>query len=171
MWSLVSARRAYRRPASTPRQQRRLNHVTIGEQSGGQRRKRRGETLYVGGAFTRIGGAERKGIAALSTATARATKWHPRLRLEVGPLENAQPWVSGVIAASSRVFVSGHFDTVDGRRVRALAAIDPASGRLLPWRPVSLAFPPGTQPCTRYEESVSRVSTALTLTYIVEALG
>jgi hypothetical protein len=94
-----------------------------------------GETLYVGGAFTRIGGAERTGIAALSIATARATPWHPRLRPVIAPLESAQAWVGGIVATPSRVFVAAYSEVVDGFPLRAPAAIDPANGRVLPWRP------------------------------------
>jgi hypothetical protein len=93
-----------------------------------------GDTLFVGGSFTRIGGAARQGIASISASTARATSWHPRLRFRLNGPDNGDPWVFGLVPSSSRVFVAGYFDAGSG-----FVALDPASARPLRWR-TSLRF-------------------------------
>jgi len=96
-----------------------------------------GDTLFVGGAFTRIGGADRQGLASISASTGRATGWHPYLHLRVDDLDNEDSWVYGLVATPSRVFAAGSFDAGKG-----LVALDPASARPLPWR-TSLRFARG----------------------------
>jgi hypothetical protein len=100
-----------------------------------------GKTLFVGGAFTSIGGAYRVGLAALGTSTARATTWHPRLHIGFGDVDNGVPWAFGIVASRRRVYVGGFFDAVDGKRTRGFAALDRATARPLRWRS-SLRFGP-----------------------------
>jgi len=90
---------------------------------------RAGNTLYVTGDFTRIGGAERQRLAALSVRTGRATPWQARgvnlLGLS-GDLELA--------AGDGRVFLGSGERFIGGSNKR-IVALDARSGRALKWDP------------------------------------
>ena len=72
-----------------------------------------GSLLYLGGSFTRAGGATRVHLAAVDTTAGLATAWAPRPNNRVRTL---QVLGEGVIAG-------GHFSAIDGRPARALMAI------------------------------------------------
>lgn len=75
---------------------------------------RSGSTLYVGGGF---------GVAALDARG--ATRW-------LTPVNGGV--VEALVAGSGRLYVAGAFTKVGSARKPSLAALDPRSGRLLPWR-------------------------------------
>ncbi len=80
--------------------------------------------VYAAGSFSRIGGADRSGIAALDPVTGAATAWNPQ----------STGVVSTFAASSSRLFVAG-LTSVDGQSRGGLAAFDLQTGALLPWAP------------------------------------
>src|SRR2546421_11883845 len=91
-------------------------------------------TLFVAGAFGRIGGADRQGLAAISTTTANATAWDARARYA-----EERAFVPATILSmtlSGRVlYVAGRMDTLAGRPVRSTGAVDIQTGRALSWSP------------------------------------
>ncbi|MGD9831568.1 MAG: PQQ-binding-like beta-propeller repeat protein [Piscinibacter sp.] len=80
--------------------------------------------VYAAGSFTRIGGFDRGGIAALDPVTGAATAWNPQITGAVSTLA----------ASGSRLFVAG-LTSVDGQSRGGLAAFDLQTGALLPWGP------------------------------------
>src|SRR5437867_800915 len=64
-----------------------------------------GNTVYVGGQFTSVGGRSQVGIAALDATTGLATPWSP----SVGGA------VLAIAVSGNTVYVGGEFTTVDGR--------------------------------------------------------
>lgn len=80
--------------------------------------------VYAAGSFTRIGGLDRSGIAALDPLSGSATAWNPQ----------TAGAVSALAASSSRLFVAGP-TTIDGQSRAGLAAFDLQTGALLPWAP------------------------------------
>jgi outer membrane protein assembly factor BamB len=86
--------------------------------------------LYVGGAFGRIGGVARSGIAALDPTTGKPTPWRVRLTSDFGPV------VTSVVVANGLVYFGGDFSTVNGlKRELDLAAVSPRTGRPATWAP------------------------------------
>ncbi len=91
-----------------------------------------GDTLYVGGDFTSVGGQSRNHIAALKTATGSAWGWDPNIDgssstttvhdIELSPDE-------GVL------YVAGEFETIGGTARNNVGAIDVTSGGGTEWDP------------------------------------
>jgi trimeric autotransporter adhesin len=91
-----------------------------------------GTVLYVGGAFTTIGGATRNRIAALDTTTGNATAWNPNL----GGAANAL----ALSADGNTLYAGGAFTTVQGASGgpytrNRIAAISTATGTPTAWNP------------------------------------
>lgn len=84
-----------------------------------------GDTLYVGGRFVNIGGAERQSIAALDAATGLATSWNPR----------ADGEVLDVALQGRTVYLAGRFLVVAERPRFNLAGVDIDSGQATEWAP------------------------------------
>src|SRR5919198_1846226 len=76
-----------------------------------------GTVLYVGGAFTSVGGVVRRHVAALSTATGAVAAWNPNA---IGGS------VLALTATAGRVFLGGKFTTVAGVQRPYLAAVSTA---------------------------------------------
>jgi outer membrane protein assembly factor BamB len=89
-------------------------------------------TLYVSGAFSRVGGVARNGLAALNIATGRVGPLRPPSPLRNGSLRG---YFGPVAVAGARLFVGGSFSTVAGRPRPNLVALRRSDGRLLPWQP------------------------------------
>jgi hypothetical protein len=90
--------------------------------------------LFVGGAFTNIGGRLRLHLAALNPATGQVTDWHPAFNDTVHAIATVHlPNRPG--GPVTLVAVGGEFDAFGGVLRRNLAAINLESGELLPWRP------------------------------------
>jgi trimeric autotransporter adhesin len=88
-------------------------------------------TLYVGGDFTRIAGARRYRVAAFDAETGELLEWAPRLQqgdLGYGPEAHA------FAVTDAAVFIAGDFSSLAGAPREGLAAVDPETGRPLPWR-------------------------------------
>ncbi len=86
-----------------------------------------GGTVYVAGFFSRLGGEDRNGFAALDAATALASPWDP----DAGVGEGG--W--GVAVADGADVVSGPFTSLGGVTRNGLAALDPLTGAAGPWDP------------------------------------
>lgn len=85
-----------------------------------------GATVYVGGAFTTIGGQARNRLAALDAVTGNATSWNP------APGTGA---VFTLALAGSTLYVGGGFTSIAGQTRNRVAAFDITTGNLLAWDP------------------------------------
>jgi hypothetical protein len=94
--------------------------------------------MYVGGHFATIGGADRRGLAALDIATGLATAWNPNPDKAVGTLA-----VSG-----STVYAGGSFTSIGGASRRGIAALDATTGR-------ATAFNANPQPADSFVDSMA----------------
>ena len=83
-----------------------------------------GSTVYLGGAFTSIGGQTRNRIAAVSATTGAATAWDP----------NASGAVYALAVSGPTVYAGGEFRSVGLVARNHLAALD-SSGALTAWDP------------------------------------
>lgn len=90
----------------------------------------RGSTIYVGGVFTTIGGQGRTNLAALDTATGKATAWDPE-----PAAGGANVYVDAIAVSGSIVYVAGDFASEGGQARNNLAAIDAATAAATPWNP------------------------------------
>jgi outer membrane protein assembly factor BamB len=84
-----------------------------------------GNTVYVGGSFTGIGGLVRNHLAAIDLVTGQPTAWNPGA--------NAQ--VRALVARGSTLYAGGDFDSVGGMPRSRIAAVDLASGSPTSWAP------------------------------------
>ena len=84
-----------------------------------------GNTVYVGGSFSTIGGADRASLAALDATTGQATPWDPGTDGQV----NALALVGGTL------YAGGSFANAGGQERLRAAAIDTASGVATAWHP------------------------------------
>jgi hypothetical protein len=93
-----------------------------------------GTTLYVGGAFSNVGGQTRNRGAALDATSGAVLGWNP----------NAS-WVSGtgvikcLAVAGGVVYAGGDFSTIGGASRSNIAALDPTTGTATTWNPTSSA--------------------------------
>jgi Domain of unknown function (DUF5122) beta-propeller len=88
---------------------------------------------FVGGSFTRFGGARRLGLAHLLANG----KVDPSWRAWIGGASGRPGSVTAVARAGSRLFVAGAFGRVDGVTRPGLAAVDTRTGALVrSWSPV-----------------------------------
>jgi hypothetical protein len=84
-----------------------------------------GNTVYVGGGFSNIGGANRNNIAAIDASTGNATAWNPDANDSVYTLA-----VSGNI-----VYAGGDFSEINGQSRNFIARLHATSGNLFAWNP------------------------------------
>src|SRR5262249_2898278 len=84
-----------------------------------------GSTLYVGGAFSSLGGATRNNIAALDASTGNATPWNP----------DADNTVDSLAVSGATVYPGGQFGTIGGQTRNRIAALDVSSGAATSWNP------------------------------------
>jgi hypothetical protein len=93
---------------------------------------RHGDTLYLGGRFTSLGGARRDGLAAVTIA-GDLLPWSPRLDPAMTCPDRDEPGspastVLALAASSSAVYIGGFFSGASGLDRRGLVAVDPSSG-------------------------------------------
>ena len=84
-----------------------------------------GQTVYVGGTFTSIGGATRANLGAVLATTGRATSFSA----------DTNATVRTVLVHGSSLFVGGIFYRVRGSDRGGGAELDPTTGALRPWNP------------------------------------
>ena len=93
--------------------------------------------VYIGGAFTSVGNVYRHRLAALDAETGRLLNWR-------GPRISFDPPTSAAISAltldGSRLYAGGTFLSIGGKRQLYLAALNPATGALLSWKPPQAVF-------------------------------
>ena len=85
-----------------------------------------GSTVYVGGSFSRIGGASRNNLAALDAQTGEATAWNPGRRAT---------GCSTLAVSGSTVYAGGCFSSVGGVSRNNIAALDAETGKATAWNP------------------------------------
>ena len=89
-----------------------------------------GRTLYVGGTFTGIGGAQRANLAATDLQTGLATDWAP----DPGGFF-ADNEVSTLAMAQGSIYVGGYFRHICGQERAYAAKVDALTGKLGGWDP------------------------------------
>jgi hypothetical protein len=83
-------------------------------------------TVYLGGAFTQVGGASHSRVAAVNATTGAVL---------AGFKASASGEVFSIAASGSSIFLGGGFGTVDGQSQPNMAAVNATTGALMPWRP------------------------------------
>ena len=89
-----------------------------------------GDTLFLYGGFTRLGGVERRGVAAVRMSTREVLPFAVSLFRPY--LEPAT--VTDMTVRGNRVFVYGDNGVVNGSASSGVIALDRATGALLPWQ-------------------------------------
>jgi len=84
-----------------------------------------GQTIYVGGSFTRIGAEDRGSLGSVDATTGAVSTWAP----------TAQAFVTSLYISGSSLFVGGSFSTMFGQPRMNLAAFDLTTGGLTSWNP------------------------------------
>jgi hypothetical protein len=82
-------------------------------------------TLYVGGTFSQMNGAQRRGAAALDAETGALMSWDP----------DPQSAVAALAAANGVVYAGGSFSNIGGLARNGIAALDPITGAATSWNP------------------------------------
>ncbi len=94
----------------------------------------RGDTLFVGGAFGQISGAYRPMLAAVDAQTADLLPFDAHATGVYGQYF-PRPSVGALVLAGDTLFAVGSFTQIGGRSQPCIAALDPATGAHLSWRP------------------------------------
>jgi hypothetical protein len=84
-----------------------------------------GNTVYVGGSFSRVGGQPRANLAALDARDGTVTPWNPA----------PNGGVVALAASGNTIYAGGQFTGIGGQPRRYLAAVDSATGAATPWDP------------------------------------
>jgi len=85
-----------------------------------------GDTAFIAGAFTTVGGYARNNLAAINIKTGVVLNWDP----------NSFGGTYLLASNNNTVFTGGTFSTIGGKNRTALAAIDAATGNVTDWNPV-----------------------------------
>lgn len=93
-----------------------------------------GDTIYVGGLFSSVGGVPRRHLAAVDAQTGVTTSWDPSL---TGPddLFFGDPFVNVLAISGNTIYVGGHYTGIGGAARNGLAQIDLATGLATSWNP------------------------------------
>ena len=95
--------------------------------------------VIVGGGFLEAGGLDRVGVAELDARTGAG------LLFDAGLPANSE--VTALATHAGTLYLGGYFDSVQGQPRTEVAAVDIASGALLPWAPqLSVVDPAGAVP-------------------------
>ena len=86
----------------------------------------RGDTVFVAGNFTEIGGEPRGGIAAVDAHLGQAFSWNPGA---------ANSYVTSLALWENNLFLGGYFTQLGGQARSRLAAVDAMTGQVTPWNP------------------------------------
>jgi hypothetical protein len=94
--------------------------------------------VYAAGGFTSMGGKSRKRLAEI-TPSGVVTTWHPKVEQVSGTTcpPRCSPFVNSLAFSpdGQNVYFGGHFGLVNGTGRNNAAAVDLATGSLLPWDP------------------------------------
>ncbi|MBI1798431.1 MAG: T9SS type A sorting domain-containing protein [Candidatus Eisenbacteria bacterium] len=93
-----------------------------------------GNTLYVAGNFTQIGGQSRSSFAAVNVVTGEALAWEPDslgLRYEGFP----PPLCNALAVSGATIYMGGFFETVAGQSHPFVAAFSRETGKVAAWDP------------------------------------
>lgn len=82
-------------------------------------------TVYVGGAFSNVGGKSRNNIGAIDIFTGQVTGWNP----------NSNGHLYALAESGNTIYAGGIFSSIGGRTRNGLAAIDAISGTATSWNP------------------------------------
>jgi hypothetical protein len=85
-----------------------------------------GTTVYLGGAFTQVGGASHSRVAAVDYISGA---------VRTGFKASASGEVFALASSGSSLFLGGGFGTVDGQTRANMAAVNTTTGALQPWSP------------------------------------
>jgi outer membrane protein assembly factor BamB len=111
---------------------RKLWQVTAGEIGGVNSLAFADGVLFVGGAYKKIAGVRRSGLAALDPRTGKPTSWHVRLADGRG----AEDFVEAMSIENGVIYYSGGFKgTETYRENKALGAISIRTGKPTSWNP------------------------------------
>ncbi len=92
-----------------------------------------GDRIWVTGSSGLLGGTTRNHLAAIDAASGALTPWDPDAPATTASAD------SGVVAAlvldGARLVVAGSFERIGGADRAGLAALDAATGAILPWQP------------------------------------
>jgi uncharacterized delta-60 repeat protein len=97
-----------------------------------------GNTLYIGGSFTSVGGQARTALAALDATTGSPTAWDPGINVSANTgceITHNTGEVRSLALSGGTIFVAGSFDYVGGQQRSCLAALDLATGAATTWNP------------------------------------
>jgi trimeric autotransporter adhesin len=89
-----------------------------------------GRTLYIGGFFSTVAGANRQNLAALDVTNGHLLRWNPG----VGTPREFAPDVTGIVPGRDAIYVAGAFETIGGRRRPGAAAVR-LDGSVTAWDP------------------------------------
>jgi hypothetical protein len=92
------------------------------------------DTVYLGGQFTRINGADRTNIAALDVVTGMASEWNP----------GASGAVRALAYSQGKIYAGGDFSAIGGKPRGRLAELSADSSGATDWNPAIAGG--GTQP-------------------------
>ncbi|MBD0254517.1 MAG: hypothetical protein ICV83_02260, partial [Cytophagales bacterium] len=95
-----------------------------------------GNVVYVGGNFTRIGGATRPDLAALDAVTGQATAWDAAVE-DIHPNPKVDGYVNTVVVSGGIVYVGGEFDRIGGAARFDVGALDAVTGQATAWNPTA----------------------------------
>jgi hypothetical protein len=90
-----------------------------------------GDTVYAGGDFVSVGGQARRALAGISAATGAPTALDAQLLF--GALPNSTDVRTIAAHPDGRLFVGGHFTTVQGSARNGVAAVSGATGAPTAW--------------------------------------
>jgi hypothetical protein len=93
-----------------------------------------GDTLYVGGDFTAIGGQPQGSLAALNATTGDALPWTPPT---FGPQYSGfpPPMIVTLAPSGGTLYIGGGFETAGGQSRPFAAALDRVTGAVTEWNP------------------------------------
>ncbi len=94
-----------------------------------------GQSLYVAGTYSKLGGQARRGLTQLDLSTARATAWNPRAF--GGGYIGVSEFYS-LVRSGDTLFVAGWFDSLGGQPGRIggrAGAVSVATGARIDWDP------------------------------------
>jgi hypothetical protein len=85
-----------------------------------------GNTLYIVGSFSTIGGEYRKSIGAIDANTGQVTSWNP---------DPSGAYVQTVVSSGNVVYAGGSFSSIGKQNRKNIAAFDANTGLVTSWNP------------------------------------